>query len=177
MRTIIEIGAHTGTETFKFLDDSDAVVFAFEPQQQHFTQLFLRSQHYPRLTVLPFAVDLGDNQEPLFHLDNGQDSLQPPNMIFGQYKFTMTWTIRLGTFLELYGIQRVDYLRIDAPWNEGNCLESIDPFADRLQTGRIKCYRDDNAELITWLYDHGFSTQIDNTSDDVTRPNIRFWRN
>lgn len=177
MKTIIEIGAHTGTETFKFLEDSDALVYVFEPQKQHFAQLLLRSHQYPRLTVLPFAVDLGDNQEPLFHLENGQDSLQPPDAMFGKYRFTMTWTIRLSTFIELYGIERIDYLRIDAPWNELNCLESIDPYADRLHTGRIRCYREDKGELIAWLYDHGFSIQNDNTSDNVTQLNIRFWRN
>lgn len=177
MNIIVEIGAHTGTETMKFLQDATALVYAFEPNQKRFSGLAPLSTQYPRLTLLPFAVDLGDNQEPLFHdEDDGQDSLSPLNNKYNGKRYTMTWTIRLDTFLRLYHLDRIDYLRIDAPWNEANCLHSLAEMTPCLQRGRIRCYGD-KSEVVTWLYDNGFSMQEDTTSNNSENPDIRFWRN
>lgn len=175
MSVIVEVGAHTGVETFNFLSDVDAVVYAFEPERDKFAALWRRSLHYPRLIVLPFAVDIGDNQEPLFHYEDGRSTLDPP--AFGSHvaSFTMVWTIRLDTFMELYGLDKIDYLRIDAPLREEMCLESLGARAKDVERGRIRQY-DSKSGVSSWLYDHGFSLQLDSTSDRVVEPDIRFWR-
>lgn len=181
MKTIIEVGAHTGIETMKFLQDIEAQVYAFEPNKEEFRELQRLSRQYPRLTVLPFAVDNGDGQEPLFHAEEGNSSLQTShNFQVGRsvYKYAMVWTIRLDTFFEMYSIHEVDYLRIDAPWSELMCVESIGNRSGVVNRGRIRSYDEENkGELLAWLYDHGFSVQLDTVSHDVTHPDIRFWRN
>jgi FkbM family methyltransferase len=175
MKTIVEIGAHTGIETLKFLTDIDAQVYAFEPEQHLFKPLYQLSRQYPRLTVLPFAVDIGDNQEPLFHYGDGKSTLDPPAFGASLAKFTMTWTIRLDTFMRLYGIDRIDYLRIDAPWREEMCLESLGDRANDVVSGRIRKY-DTRSFVPGWLLDHGFSMELDTVSDNITEPDMRFWR-
>jgi len=180
MKTIVEVGAHTGEETIKFLQDIDAQVYAFEPDKDKFSSLYLLSRQFPRLTLLPFAVDAGDSQEPLFQGENGKSSLNNAQYYsaYAPVKYNMVWTIRLDTFFTLYGIQNIEYLRIDAPWNELMCLESLGDKASIVERGRIRSYDiDQYNELITWLYDHGFSTQQDTLSSDVEHPDIRFWRN
>lgn len=173
MRTIVEVGAHEGDETFKFLEDIDALVYAFEPDWYKFRELFIRSRFYPRLTVLPFAIDIGDNQEPLFDFSDGQSTLQPPWGANGT-KFRMVWTMRLDTFIKLYSIEKIDYLRIDAPLREEMCLESLGELVNCVERGRV-CIYDGGKSVPTYLYDHGFNIQHD-TATKFGKPDIRFWR-
>jgi hypothetical protein len=175
MSVIVEVGAHLGAETFNFLGDAEALVYAFEPEQRSFAELYRKAQSYPRLTVLPFAVDIGDNQEPLFHRESGFSTLDPPAFGSQSAQFTMTWTIRLDTFMTLYNIEKIDYLRIDAPLREEMCLESIDTRIKDVQRGRIRRYGP-RSVVPAWLLDHGFHLELDTTSDNVTDPDIRFWR-
>ena len=180
MKTIIEVGAHTGTETFNFLSDAEARIYAFEPEQESFIELFKKAQSYPRLTVLPFAVDIGDNQEPLFHHADGKSTLDCPLFVADRDKvgFTMTWTIRLDTFMRLYSIDKIDYLRIDAPWREEMILESLDTRIKDVERGRIRRYGT-RSVVPGFLMDHGFSIEQDVTSGDLvalTEPDFRFWR-
>src|SRR5574337_575748 len=125
MSTIVEVGAYRGVETCNFLKDEAAFVYAFEPEHHLFRELYVKSTNEPRLTILPFAVDIGDNQEPLFHYSDGKSTLDPPTIGSLAAHFTMTWTMRLDTFMSLYSIQKIDYLRIDAPWREEMVLESL----------------------------------------------------
>lgn len=175
MKTIVEVGAHKGTETFNFLKDADADVYAFEPEHHLFRELYAKSRNFPRLTVLPFAVDIGDNQEPLFHYSDGKSTLDPPMVGSLAAHFTMTWTMRLDTFMSLYGIKAIDYLRIDAPWREEMCLESLGERIAQVERGRIRQY-DSQSVIPRWLLDHGFSCELDNTSDNIFEQDIRFWR-
>lgn len=175
MTTIVEVGAHLGAETFNFLGDASASVYAFEPEQKYFAELWRKSRSYPRLTVLPFAVDIGDNQEPLFHVDSGLSTLDPPMFGSQGIQFTMTWTMRLDTFMGLYSINTIDYLRIDAPLREEMCLESLDTRIKDVERGRIRRYGP-RSVVPAWLLDHGFKIELDTTSNDVTDPDIRFWR-
>ena len=173
MRTIVEVGAHEGTETLRFLEDADATVYAFEPDWNKFKALQKRSLEYPRLTVLPFAIDIGDNQEPLFDFTDGQSTLQPP---WGQSSasFRMVWTMRLDTFMHLYSIETIDYLRIDAPFREEMCLESLGQFVNRVERGRV-CRYETGTAVPAYLYDNGFSIQHDTTTE-FGKPDMRFWR-
>jgi hypothetical protein len=176
MKTIIEVGAHQGVETFNFLTDYEAEVWAFEPDQSEFIILYKMSREFPRLHVLPFAVDIGDNQEPLFRRENGQSTLEPP--AFGTSvatNFTMTWTIRLDTFMTLYSIGHVDYLRIDAPLREEMILESLGDRIKDIERGRVSRYEHRSA-VPAFLCDHGFNIMSDTVSNNTLCPDIKFWR-
>jgi hypothetical protein len=175
VKTIIEVGAHRGTETLNFLTDHEAEVWAFEPSLVEFALLHRLSREYPRLTVLPFAVDIGDNQEPLFHRENGQSTLQPPAFGSGAASFTMTWTIRLDTFMQLYSIGHVDYLRIDAPLREEMILESLGDRINDIERGRVSRYEQRSA-VPAFLCDHGFNIMSDTVSNNTLCPDIKFWR-
>lgn len=180
MKTIVEVGAHEGAETFHFLEDAEANVYAFEPNIEKFRELQIKSQSYPRLTVLPFAVDLGDNQEPLFEYPNGQSTLANPFFRKDQpSSFRLTWTMRLDTFMNLYGIDRIDYLRIDTPFGEQNCLDSLDQRIKDVERGRIRIYDSTHTESAGWLVERGFDVTSDVTIHQLLgslRPEFTFWR-
>ena len=155
-------------------------MYAFEPDVNNFQELYVKSQSYSRLTVLPFAVDIGDNQEPLFEQPDGQSTLQPP---WGQpgAAFRMVWTIRLDTFMRLYSIEKIDYLRIDAPFRDEMCLESLGSMVDRVQRGRVCVYTMRGFEgyaqslVPEFLRNNGFECEY-NSSTESGRTEIRFWR-
>lgn len=175
MAIIVEVGAHTGTETFNFLMDSSAQVYTFEPDPVLFRELQNTSRHHPRLTVLPFAIDIGDNQEPLFHFGDGKSTLDIPMFGSSSAKFTLVWTMRLDTFMSLYSIDKIDYLRIDAPYREEMCLESLGDRVEDVVRGRVRRYTDDGAAM-AFLHGHNFSVELDTTSANILEPDIRFWR-
>jgi hypothetical protein len=163
MKTIVEVGAYRGAETFSFFEepmehlDCDVIVYAFEPTTSDFRELFIRSRFYPRLNVLPFAIDIGDNQEPLFQYPDGQSTLQPDFFTSKKITFNMTWTIRLDTFMHLYSIDDIDYLRIDVPFRGEMCLESLAERILDVRAGRIKLYGNDDAAVMNILTQAGFT--------------------
>lgn len=177
MKTIVEVGAHKGVETLHFLSDAEAYVYAFEPDQKFFRELQVLSPQRHRLTALPFAVDLGDNQESLFEYPEGKSTLAHP--FFREEKprgFQMVWTMRLDTFMNLYSIDKIDYLRIDAPFAEENCLESLGGRIKDVEKGRIRQYQHPSA-ITAFLYDHGFNMAKDvNDTAENFLPDVRFWR-
>jgi len=178
VKIIVEVGAHTGIETLNFLADKEARVFAFEPDHDAFRSLQLLEKQFTlgRLRVLPFAVDLGDNQESLFHYPEGKSTLANP--YFREEKptgFSLIWTMRLDTFMDLYSIDKIDYLRIDAPYHEESCLDSLGPRISDVKSGRIRVYEDQNL-ILAWLREYGFNTQNDMTPDKNYLPDVRFWR-
>jgi len=174
MSVIVEVGAHEGAETLHFLSDAEALVYAFEPDWQKFQVLQKLSHQYPRLTVLPFAVDIGDSQEPLFDFMDGLSTLQPP---WGQPSapFRMVWTMRLDTFIHLYSIDKIDYLRIDAPLREEMALESLGQYVCRVVRGRVCIYDDQQTTVPAFLYDAGFHLAKDSALT-FGKPDVRFWR-
>lgn len=177
MSIIVEVGAHEGAETLHFLADAEASVYAFEPDVAAFRALQIKSVSYPRLTVLPFAVDLGDNQEPLFHYPDGRSTLENPFFRKEQpSSFRLTWTMRLDTFMDLYAIEKIDYLRIDTPLSEENCLDSLGERIKDVDRGRIAIHDQQRTRVPVWLMDHGFAITTDYTLNKTYIPDVTFWR-
>lgn len=175
MKTIIEVGAYEGAETLHFLDDAEAEVYAFEPDDRKFSLLHEKFRPYScRATILPFAVGLCDNQEALFNKEGGMSTIQPD--LCSRDTWSMVWSIRLDTFCRLYGITKVDYLRIDAPFSELDCLDSMVDRIASVARGRIRCYGE-KTEVPAWLLDHGFSIEPDFLPNLLEKPDLRFWRN
>lgn len=176
MKTIVEVGAHEGTETLNFMAGNEGRVFAFEPNHDSFRLLQSMFALVSGVTILPFAVDLGDNQESLFLYPDGKSTLANPFFRPGNpIGFSMVWTMRLDTFMDLYSIDTIDYLRIDAPFHEENCLESLGTRIKDVQRGRIRVYEDQNL-IRAWFKDHGFNTDNDITENKNYLPDVRFWR-
>ena len=172
MKTIVEVGAYRGFETTHFLEDQDAVVYAFEPDHDLYKDLNLLAAKEPRLTVLPMAVGIGDVSVSLFLLPDGNSMTEIPLFSnLNYYGVNMGWAMRLDTFMYLYNIDTIDYLRIDAPFHEEMCLESLGDRLKQVKGGRIRCYSEDFFAS-GWLRDRDFQTQMDN--DPL--PNVRFWR-
>jgi FkbM family methyltransferase len=170
-RIVIEVGANHGSDTIDFLKYENNIVYAFEPTVELQLELQQKFKGYDNFHLIPMAVDI-TNGFKWFNIagqdgcDWGCSSLHEFSSDIGQtwgdrwdFKFTDRYkvmTIRLDTFLNLYNIDKIDYLWIDAQGNDFNVLQSL---GDKLNVVREgKC----EAALGVKLYDN-----IDNHVENV----------
>ena len=169
MNTIIEVGANLGTDTIKFLEHPDNIVYAFEPTVELQSILQSKFKDYPNFNLIPAAVDLtnsfkwfnvaGSADWGCSSLHEFQDDLEnkwPDRPDFHTTHRYKVMTLRLDTFIQNYNIPRIDYLWIDAQGNDFNVLKSLGNCIDRVEQGKCE------ASLITDLYKN-----TDNRADDL----------
>jgi FkbM family methyltransferase len=192
MKTIIEVGANSGTDTINLAADG-STVYAFEPTHELVkNNLWPLSKQYPNIKVVPFAVDTVNNFTT-FNIagqwDWGCSSLHP---FSGQWEredfhftdFYQVPTITLYDFCNLYNINFIDYLWIDAQGNDFNCLLSLKDKINIVKEGRCEValtkelYKDTNNNIKyvkPWLEQHGFAVEI--YPDPIeAEANLKFYR-
>ena len=138
-RIWIDVGAHEGELTFPFAAaDRSLLVYAFEPNLHAASRIMGRLRNY---VVLPIAVAERDGSAVLQRNAYEQSSSLLPADEAGvkswiteqEFKVVGTVTVptmRLDTFMNEAGIDRVDYLKIDA---QGLDLEVVKSAGDRLR--------------------------------------------
>lgn len=183
MKVVIEVGMNDGTDTARYLDCDDMVLYGFEPTNAILAKLYKRFENDPRVNIIPLAVD-GQNRFTDFnigtfgHLEGGCNSLYELNMddeyiandtsvrFSSKQKVT---TIRLDSFCDLYNISKIDYIHIDAQGSDFNVLKSLGKYINVVQEGIIEAaynvsiYKDvDNTHtsICNWLTDNGFVYEL-----------------
>jgi FkbM family methyltransferase len=149
METWIDVGAHLGEKTLEAARANPELrVFAFEPNLAVARKLFASPWNY---IVMPLAVSEANGVVDFtFNADDACSSLLPLNPegveawvereeaggIFrgGEWGLKETGhvqvpSIRLNTFMDIYGIQEVSWLKIDA---QGHDLEVVKSAGIRL---------------------------------------------
>jgi len=134
-RVWIDVGAHRGETTFeKARKNPDIVVYAFEPDVSVASHRFALLDNFRVIAMAASIVDgLGefhinsdDRTSSLLQLD--QESVQTwygaPGKLKSAQAVTVP-TIRLDTFLKIAGIQKVEYLKIDAQGHDFEVLQSL----------------------------------------------------
>jgi FkbM family methyltransferase len=129
----IDVGAHLGEKTLTFAQANPALrVYAFEPNLRKAMQIIGLA---PNFIVLPMAVG-EDNGAADFYVNafEAASSLLPLNpaglteWIGGDQLQVVDKVsvpvIRLDTFMELVGIEKVDYLKIDAQGSDFAVIRS-----------------------------------------------------
>lgn len=195
MKTVIEVGANTGSDTLKFLNEGFRV-FAFEPTPELVLHLQQKLGSNPNFFLLPMAVDIQNGWAKFNVAGNGDwgcsslytfsDDL-PEKWPRPDFKTTHSYTVmttRLDTFIEANGITTIDYLWIDAQGNDFNALKSMGNYINSVKEGKcegaysVNLYSntDNNCFTISkWLGEMGFRTTI--TPDDGGKEaNIHFYR-
>ena len=171
MKTIVEVGANKGTDTQRFLADESARVFAFEPTPELCLELKNKFRNNERYFPVPMAVDLTDGWT-WFNIagqgDWGCSSIFDftPNIheIWeGRPDFKATdrcrvMTIRLDTFMRLYGVDWIDYLWIDAQGNDFRVLQSLGGMIGCVQAGQVET-----------AYEVNLYSGVDNSTESVVK--------
>jgi FkbM family methyltransferase len=190
----IDVGAHLGEKTFSFAErNPSARVFAFEPNLKIASRLIGRLPNY---VVITKAVAEEDGNAP-FYLNRFEaaSSLLPfvpdglARWIGGdvlQVEATPhVPTIRLDTFLEQFGIERVSYLKIDAQGADlsvvrslGTRISDVDRISLEVQITNVPLYRSGSqkSDVLRFLHESGFKLVATEQQSHGQEENLTFER-
>jgi FkbM family methyltransferase len=129
----IDVGAHHGEKTlYPAALRPWRTVYAFEPNWDAVGRIVRRRRNF---VVLPFAIDVTDGMAT-FHVTELEDCSSLLEVVEEERRQWIrgeqlavreqrtVHTMRLDTFLAQMGIERVDFLKIDAQGNDLNVLRS-----------------------------------------------------
>jgi FkbM family methyltransferase len=173
----IEVGANFGHDT-EYLANDGSIVYAFEPTHELLNHLWDRFKDNTNIKVLPFAVDIENgfaNFKIAGHHDWGCSSLYNFSGDWEREDFYVTHSydvpkITLFDFCNMYNINKIDYLWIDAQGNDFNCLLSLKDKinivkAGQCEVGMDKMLYNDNKNHISfvkpWLEENGFIVDVE----------------
>jgi FkbM family methyltransferase len=189
MKTKIEVGANKGTETKELASDG-SIVYAFEPTYELLIEhLWPLSHENHNIRILPFAVD-SENSFKQFnvagHHDWGCSSLYefsdnldkdwPGRLDFNKTHSYIVPTITLYNFCELYKIETIDFLHIDAQGNDFNVLKSLKDKISIVKEGvieasnNVELYKNTNnkiSDIRAYLILNGFEIVKETINDAV----------
>lgn len=200
---IIEVGANSGSHTEHFANLPDTFVYALEPSPVLYLDLVNKFRDRKNVLILPFAADL-KNGTAEFNVseagDKGVGSLfdynkdflagpigQHPVFVAGFAYKQLVATIRMDTLMSIFGIERVDYLHIDAQGNDFAVLQSFGDKLWRVKEGICECtYKNplyvaadllnNYEDCMKYLDLHGFSAEIEYIHENETEVDISFKR-
>jgi FkbM family methyltransferase len=196
MKIKIEVGANKGTETKELASDG-SIVYAFEPTHELLIEyLWPLSRENKNIRILPFAVD-SENSFKQFnvagHWDWGCSSLYefsdnlketwPGRVDFSNTHSYIVPTITLYDFCELYKIETIHFLHIDAQGNDFNVLKSLKDKISIVNEGvieaskNVELYKNTNNKVDTikeYLKLNGFEI-INETINDAVEAEVNIY--
>ena len=191
--TWIDIGAHHGEVTLGFASRNPGLrVYAFEPNLRAAARLFGKAPNY---IAIPVAVGEEDGSAKFYvnQYDASSSLLplseDPPYWSGGsplRVESTVTVpTVRLDTFMNLLGIPKVDFLKIDAQGMDlavirsaGKRLTDIDRITLEVWVGPQPQYLGTSSkeEVLGYLAERGFALAGVESQTDGLEENLTFER-
>jgi len=200
MSLCIEIGANQGNDTQRYSEVYDQV-YAFEPVKELVSNLWKKFKDKNNVIIFPFAVDL-TNGIKSFNISNAydwgcsslfefSDNLKEdwiPNSDdwrgdFVHHYSYMVPTINLYDFCNLYNIEKIDYLHIDAQGNDLTILKSLKDKLSIIEEGQLECscrmdlYKQTSnrvEHVIEFLTQNGFAISNAKTQGEGNEINLSF---
>ena len=201
MPVIVEIGANTGSDTERFVNESENQVYAFEPDPILFEKLTTKFLTKTNLKLFDFAVDIENGKKNFYssnletgiaslhklnnELKNNIDLQKYPCFAEGFHNTFEVNTIRMDTWIEENKIEFIDFLWMDAQGNDFNILKSFGDKIKILKSGRCECVNQiaiyeniDNyfGDVAAFLIKQGFSVKADYWHQHDTEVDLYFWR-
>ena len=174
----LDVGANAGQEC-KLALDGGYTVYAFEPILQLQQIMQNRFKNHPEFHPVPLAVDIKNGWTRFYENNTGACSSIYPfaDDLKGRWDrndFVVVnsypvMTIRLDTFMEIYGIDDVHYLWIDAQGNDFNVLKSLGDKLELVREGRVEgalrtnlYTNDDNnlEDIANWMRQRGYIVNV-----------------
>lgn len=188
----IDVGAHLGETTLTYAAHNPGLtIYAFEPNWELAAHLMGKLANF---IVLPMAVSDRDGFAQFFlNVDDSTSSLLPLDPIglanwkggdsLHVEKNALVPTIRLDTFMQSVGIQRVDYLKIDAQGADfmavrsaGSRLKDIYKITLEVDITPTRLYNGSASrdEIFAYMAQHGFTLTRAETQSFGQEENLTF---
>lgn len=180
MPILFDVGANDGSSMFKFTEDPNNIVYAFEPTPRLVQQLKEKAKTRPNYIVIDKAVSnvagkatfnvAGQADWGCSSLNSFNDNLDktwPGRQDFKVTEQIEVDVIRLEDFINENQINRIDFLHCDVQGKDLEVLFGLGKHIDIVQGGVIemptshdnKLYKDQQyiaQDAITFLEFHGF---------------------
>ena len=189
MKIKIEVGANKGTETEELASDG-SIVYAFEPTYELLVKyLWPLSYENKNIRILPFAVDSENSFKKfniaghwdwvcssLYEFSDNLNETWPGRVDFSNTHSYIVPTITLYDFCELYKIETIDFLHIDAQGNDFNVLKSLKDKISFVNEGVIEAsnavelYKNTSnkaEDIREYLKSNGFEIVKETINDEV----------
>jgi FkbM family methyltransferase len=187
---IVEVGANQGQDTEKFLEKPENVVYSFEPIPELAFRLWEKHGQNKNFHLITAAIDV-ENGWKKFNISKGGDwgcsSLHDfapdlhkvwsrPDFRYDTF-LANAMCIRLDTFMDIFNIQEIGYIHIDAQGNDFNVLKSLGDKINVVRSGvvevsnKVELYdiKDNHVSVVKpWLEERGFKTRVED--DGVGKP-------
>jgi FkbM family methyltransferase len=187
---IIEVGANQGQDTEKFLEKPENIVYSFEPIPELAFRLWEKHGQNKNFHLITAAIDV-ENGWKKFNISKGGDwgcsSLHDfapdlhkvwsrPDFRYDTF-LANAMCIRLDTFMDIFNIQEIGYIHIDAQGNDFNVLKSLGDKINVVRSGvvevsnKVELYdiKDNHVSVVKpWLEERGFKTRVED--DGVGKP-------
>lgn len=193
MNIIFEVGANQGQDTEQFLADPNNEVYSFEPVPDLAHYLWQRFGDNPRFHLSTCAVDIENGWKPFNISKNGDwgcsslhsfakniNETWPGRDDFAfQQTIQNVMCIRLDTFMNMYEIDHIDYIHIDAQGNDYRVLRSLGDKIKTVKSGvvevanKVELYDIEGNHISVvqpWLEEQGFSVRAE--FDGVGKPYV-----
>jgi 2-O-methyltransferase len=173
---ILEAGACDGTDTARFAQRwPGAVIHAFEPVPELYTEAQRRTAHLPGVHLYPLALSSRPGTAVLHAIDPGPGGnrgasslLVPENPDVAYRRDIDVQTVTIADWAQAEDVDRIDFMWLDM---EGMELPTIKAAGSVLATVKAVCMevsREENrpgtplyGEVIAWMESQGFQVAID----------------
>jgi FkbM family methyltransferase len=190
----IDVGAHHGEKTLgEAMLNPGLTVYAFEPNLRSIASLLGRAANY---SVIPMAIaetdghaefylNAYDQASSLLRMDEDAKRQWPGGDLLAVESVVVVPTIRLDTFMNLFQISSVDFLKIDTQGSDLSVLRSagprlrdikkitleVDVTSRRLYQGSAS-----KKDISTFMQDSGFKKVGSETQSYGQEENLTFAR-
>jgi FkbM family methyltransferase len=145
---IIEVGAFDGYDTLIYSQIKNSKVWCFEPVPELYEYLTYRFKDNDNVIVINKAVS-NFNGKAIFNIATGTGSFASSSLYklsqFGMDNTCIKFVeevevdvIRMDTFLNEYGIDKIDYFHCDAQGNDYKVLKSFGDKLSIIEQGQVE---------------------------------------
>jgi len=145
---IIEVGAFNGDDTFTYSRINNSKVWCFEPVPELYEYLTHRFKDNDNVIVINKAVSDFDGKA-IFNIASKPDSFASSSLYklsqFGMDNTPIKFVeevevdvIRMDTFINEYGIDKIDYFHCDAQGNDFKVLKSFGDKISIIEQGQVE---------------------------------------
>jgi FkbM family methyltransferase len=179
-KIIFEVGANNGVHVVEYLKDPDNIVYAVEPTPHHVQEMWERYKHEPRFHLIPGVIDIKNGfNKFMISPSSGCNSIHEfSDDILEQWPghnelvhidhYSNVMSFRLDTLMEMWNLDRIDYLEIDTQGNDFNVLKSLGERIHDVKEGHceayhnVTLYKSDNDldNIRNYLESYGFKVSI-----------------
>jgi FkbM family methyltransferase len=148
-KVYIDVGCNRGQNAFSWLNDPNALVYAFEPNPA--LHQYLKQYESDRFKVFDYAIGTDEGVKPFNIGENdATSSLKNFDSSVTAFRYSETIYVKvisLDTFCKEYNIHSIHLLKIDAQGSDLDVLHSLGDFVNNVQNIIVEAFIEEDVNV------------------------------